>query len=209
MRTSKRFFTTAGYLAVCFLPVACEKKFNPADGAAPPPNVSETSNTGVVNVEKPERFSLVTAKRIDAPAQLNVTGSVNPDINREVPVISLASGRVVDIRTRLDDNVKKGQLLIKVQSPDITNAFDTYIKARNDEILANKAYVRTMAPFRLAHLSRLRIPKMTPRQISSLPMSNSIPLVLTRITPPASSTCMRPSPGSSSRNTSPMPQRPA
>jgi hypothetical protein len=51
MRTSKRFFTTAAYLAVCLLPVACEKKFNPADGAAPPPNVSETSNTGLVTVE--------------------------------------------------------------------------------------------------------------------------------------------------------------
>jgi cobalt-zinc-cadmium efflux system membrane fusion protein len=73
---------------------------------------------------------------------LKVTGSVNPDIAREVPVISLASGRVVDIRARLDDHVKKGDLLLKVQSPDITNAFDTYLKAVNDEQLANKAYVR-------------------------------------------------------------------
>jgi cobalt-zinc-cadmium efflux system membrane fusion protein len=38
--------------------------------------------------------------------------------------------------------VKKGDLLLKVQSPDITNAFDTYLKAVNDEQLANKAYVR-------------------------------------------------------------------
>ena len=71
---------------------------------------------------------------------------MNPDITREVPVISLASGRVVDIKTRLDDNVKKGQLLLKVQSPDITNAFDTYLKASNDEHLANKAYIRAQRP---------------------------------------------------------------
>ena len=58
------------------------------------------------------------------------------------PVISLANGRVVDIQARLDDNVKKGQLLLNVQSPDVTNAFDTYLKAVNDEQLANKAYVR-------------------------------------------------------------------
>ena len=76
------------------------------------------------------------------PDKLNVTGSVFPDIAREIPVISLANGRVVDIRARLDDNVKKGQLLLKVQSPDITNAFDTYLKAVNDEQLANKAYLR-------------------------------------------------------------------
>jgi cobalt-zinc-cadmium efflux system membrane fusion protein len=49
---------------------------------------------------------------------------------------------VVDIKARLDDNVKKGDLLLRVQSPDITNAFDTYLKAANDEQLANKAYVR-------------------------------------------------------------------
>jgi cobalt-zinc-cadmium efflux system membrane fusion protein len=68
---------------------------------------------------------------------------VFPDVSREVPVISLANGRVVDIRARLDDNVKKGQLLLKVQSSDITNAFDTYLKAANDEQLANKAYLRS------------------------------------------------------------------
>jgi cobalt-zinc-cadmium efflux system membrane fusion protein len=49
---------------------------------------------------------------------------------------------VVNIKARLDDNVRKGQLLLKVQSPDITNAFDTYLKAANDEQLANKAYLR-------------------------------------------------------------------
>ena len=41
----------------------------------------------------------------------------------------MANGRVVDIRARLDDNVKKGQLLFSVQSPDISSAFDTYMKA--------------------------------------------------------------------------------
>lgn len=124
-------------LAISLSLTACGKKFNPADGAAPSPQIVETSDPGLVTVDKPEQFSLVAADRMEARAQVNVTGTVNPDIAREVPVISLASGRVVDIRTRLDDNVKKGQLLLKVQSPDITNAFDTYLKAVNDEHLAN------------------------------------------------------------------------
>ena len=140
--TNNLFFRAIGCLIVCLSLTACEKKFDPSAGSAPPANVTETSNTGLVTVEKPDQFSLVRANRVEAPARLNVTGSVNPDTAREVPVISLASGRVVDIRSRLDDNVKKGQLLLKVQSPDITNAFDTYLKANNDEILANKAYVR-------------------------------------------------------------------
>lgn len=95
-----------------------------------------------VTVDKPEQFPLATTDQVEAASQLDVTGSVNPDIAREVPVISLASGRVVDIKARLDDHVRKGQLLLRVQSPDITNAFDTYLKAVNDEQLANKAYVR-------------------------------------------------------------------
>jgi cobalt-zinc-cadmium efflux system membrane fusion protein len=46
-----------------------------------------------------------------------------------VPVISLASGRVVEINARIGDTVKKGQLLLKVQSSDISSAFSDYRKA--------------------------------------------------------------------------------
>lgn len=122
---------------VCLLLAACGKKFDPTAGAPPQTQIIETSNANLVTVDKPEQFSLVAADQVKAADQLNVTGTVNPDIAREIPVISLASGRVVDILARLDDNVKKGQLLLKVQSPDITTAFDTYLKAVNDEHLAN------------------------------------------------------------------------
>lgn len=141
--TNSAMLRSIGCLTVCLFLAACGKKFNPAAGAAPPVQVTETSNAGLVTVEKPEQFSLVTAEQMDAPAQLNVTGSVNPDISREVPAISLASGRIVSIRARLDDNVRKGQLLLQVQSNDATNAFDAYLKAVNDEQLANKTYIRT------------------------------------------------------------------
>lgn len=131
------------WLAACLALNACKKNFDPADGAPPQAQVITDNNDNLVTVDKPEQFRLVKADQLETPAQLNVTGSVNPDISREIPVISLASGRVVDIRARLDDNVRKGDLLLKVQSPDITNAFDTYLKAENDEQLANKAYVRS------------------------------------------------------------------
>ena len=97
---------------------------------------------------------MVSADQIEAASELRVTGSVNPDISREVPVISLASGRVVDIKARLDDHVKKGDLLLKVQSPDITNAFDTYLKAVNDEQLTNKAYLRAKDLFEHGAISQ-------------------------------------------------------
>jgi membrane fusion protein, heavy metal efflux system len=120
----------------------CKSKVQ-GDGAPPPAEVVTTGDMSLVSVDKPDQFPLVAAESYDAPSELSATGTVNPDIAREIPVISLASGRVVDIKARLDDYVKKGQLLLKIQSPDSSNAFDTYLKARNDEIMNNKAYVRS------------------------------------------------------------------
>jgi cobalt-zinc-cadmium efflux system membrane fusion protein len=98
----------------------------------------------LITIDKDDvsKFPLVPAGQVDTASELTATGTVFPDIAREIPVISMANGRVVDIKARLDDNVRKGQLLLKVQSPDITNAFDTYLKAANDEHLANLAYTR-------------------------------------------------------------------
>lgn len=114
------------------------------DGAPPPAKVIQVNDMNLITIDSKDvpKFPLVETGQIEAPEQFKATGTVTPDITREVPVISLANGRVVDIKTRLDDNVKKGQLLFSVQSPDITNAFDAYLKAENDEQLANKSYVR-------------------------------------------------------------------
>jgi membrane fusion protein, heavy metal efflux system len=127
-------------LTACFTLSACKK-----DEAAPGPvqvQVTEKGNMALFSVDHPDQYPLVAAEDYQAPAELNVTGTVTPDISREIPVISLASGRVVDIKARLDDHVKKGQLLLKIQSPDSSNAFDVYLKARNDETMNNKAYER-------------------------------------------------------------------
>ncbi|WP_263359753.1 efflux RND transporter periplasmic adaptor subunit [Acidicapsa ligni] len=130
-------------LAASFLATGCEKK-DEGSGAPPPAQVTHVSDMNLVTVDqdKVKQFSLVAPESVAMASQLSATGSVNPDVSRTVPVISLANGRVVDIRVRLDDNVKKGQLLIKVQSPDVSAAFNAYLKAVNDEQLANKAFTR-------------------------------------------------------------------
>jgi membrane fusion protein, heavy metal efflux system len=61
---------------------------------------------------------------------------VAPDISRAVPVISIATGRVVQINHRLGDIVEKGELLLKVESQDIAGAFSNYRKAVADEKLS-------------------------------------------------------------------------
>jgi len=130
--------------AVGLLLTACKKKDDDASGAPPPARVTQVQDMNLITVApaKTSLFPIQAAEKIEAPSQLTATGSVAPDIGRTIPVISLASGRVVEIHVRLDDAVQKGQLLMKVQSPDVTNAWAAYRKAVNDEQLANKAYIR-------------------------------------------------------------------
>lgn len=152
--TSKSLLLFSCCLAALVSIAACKKDSAAGDGAPPPPQVVKTGDASLVTVDKPDQFALVAADKMEAAAQLKVTGAVFPDIAREIPVISLANGRVVDIKARLDDNVKKGQLLLKVQSPDITAAFDTYLKAANDEHMANLAYVRAQTLFEHGAISQ-------------------------------------------------------
>jgi membrane fusion protein, heavy metal efflux system len=105
--------------------------------APPPATVEPDMDANNFKVDHPEQFPLVTATEYKSVSALNVTGVVQPDIARAVPVISLASGRVVEVKARLGDVVEKGQLLLKVQSNDVSGAYQTYLKALNDQRLAD------------------------------------------------------------------------
>ena len=130
-------------MAASVIVSGCKSDKVNADAEAPPAaKVISGVDVSFFAVEHPERYPIVTATEYQAPSQLFVTGTVIPDISRTVPVISLASGRVVDIRARLGDKVKKGQVLLRVRSDDISGGFDAYRKAISDELLARKQFDR-------------------------------------------------------------------
>ena len=109
---------------------------DPNAGAPPPLKVERVEDRSVFQVDHPAQFALTTAAEHVGTSQLRVTATVNPDISRSVPVISLAAGRVVEIKARLGDTVKKGQVLLRVQSADVSGASSDYQKAVADEQLA-------------------------------------------------------------------------
>jgi membrane fusion protein, heavy metal efflux system len=111
-------------------------KADPKAEAPPTPVVEREQDPNVFQVEHPEQFPLATANEYVSTSQLVATGAISPDISRSVPVISLATGRVVEVHARLGDPVKKGQLLLRVQSADMSAAFSEYRKAVADEKLA-------------------------------------------------------------------------
>ncbi len=114
-----------------------ESKADPKAEAPPNTAVVPDFDPNNFKVDHPEQFPLVTATAYKAAPALNVTGVVQPDIARAVPVISLAAGRVVEIKAKLGDVVQKGQLLLRVQSNEISGAYQTYLKSVNDERLAH------------------------------------------------------------------------
>lgn len=115
---------------------------NAADEAPPQQKIVRDVDVANWAVDDPSKYPLVIAQEYDAFPKLQVTGSVNPDIARTVPVISLASGRVVEIKGRLGDEVKKGQVLLRVRSDDIMGGFANYQSAVADEVLANAQWER-------------------------------------------------------------------
>ena len=136
--TMALFFSVGGFLAGCG-----EGKGDPKAEAPPPAKVEHEEDVNVVRVDHPEQFPLATAAAHASTSQLSATGTVSPDISRTVPVISIATGRVVEIHARLGDTVKKGQLLLRVQSADISAAFSDYRKAVADEQLAHTQWERS------------------------------------------------------------------
>jgi cobalt-zinc-cadmium efflux system membrane fusion protein len=93
-------------------------------------------------VNHPEQFPLATATEHPTTSELVVTGTVTPDVSRNVPVVSLASGRVNAIHTRLGDTVQKGQLLMTIRSDDVSGGYSNYRMAVADEALARTQYER-------------------------------------------------------------------
>jgi len=122
---------------------ACSRAHgDPAAEAPPPAKVITAMDANLFTAEHPEQFPVMAAVARATAPELVVTGVVNADIARSVPVISLASGRVVGVYARLGDTVKKGQVLLRVRSDDVAGGFSDYRKAVADEALARDQFER-------------------------------------------------------------------
>src|ERR1017187_7923731 len=117
--------------------VACSNDTN-----ASPTKQEITVDPNLLTVDHPELFQTVKVESRDLPTELSANGTILPDVNKTIHVTSLGSGRVVDLKVRLGDYVKKGQELLVISSPDLAGAMGDYQKASSDEALARKALDR-------------------------------------------------------------------
>src|SRR5579875_1871471 len=137
MRSFLRAFAICASLAGFFL-AGCSHE-QKVDAASASVKVESPVDPNTYTVDKPAEFPLVTAETRPMHDAITANGVVAPDISRNVGVTSLSGGRVVEIDARLGDDVKKGQVLLKITSTDLAGAFADYQKAVADEILTKRA----------------------------------------------------------------------
>ena len=139
MRSKILFHAAAicGALIVAGMGVSCS-----GDPKAAPTKAEVTLDPNLYTVEHPDLFKVARVETRDLPTTLNANGGVTPDINSTIHVTSQGSGRVVELKVRLGDYVKKGQFLLSIRSADLAGAFSDYRKAAADERLAQKALGR-------------------------------------------------------------------
>ena len=104
--------------------------------------IEANSDPNVFTLPHPEQFPVVEVALRKVTDELHVNGVIASDVNREVPVVSLGGGRVVEIKAKLGDSVRKGQTLLLIDSPDLSQAFSEYQKFKADEQLAAKQLAR-------------------------------------------------------------------
>lgn len=129
---------TGSIVIVAILPLSgcARSQVDARANEIPPATVQPAPDLNLVTVENADRFPLTTVASRHESDQLTVNGVVAPDVNRTVPVNTLSSGRVVDIRVRLGDDVQKGQVLFTMTSPDMSQAISDYQKFQASEHLA-------------------------------------------------------------------------
>jgi cobalt-zinc-cadmium efflux system membrane fusion protein len=123
--------------AAFLMMTACShENVNAATNVEPAATVESVADRNVVSVPSPERFLVAPAVVRRESDQILANGVVAADVSRTYPVTALSSGRVVDIRARLGDDVQKGQLLLTLTSPDMSQAISDYQKFGASEALA-------------------------------------------------------------------------
>jgi len=124
-------------LLLMILAVSCSN-----DTKAAPTKAEVTLDPNLYSIDHPELFKLVRVEARELPTVVSANGSITPDVNRTIHVTSQGSGRVVELKVKLGDSVRKGQELLSIYSADLAAAFSDYQKAAADERLARKSLDR-------------------------------------------------------------------
>lgn len=131
-------------LVLALIVAACGSRTpesTPAEKAAAAAPAQASPSTPAYFTVPPEQLGHIQIAQVRTQAfatQLKTTGTVDWDNDQTTQAISQVSGPITRILVDTGVRVTAGQPLLYVASPDISNAFSTYRKARNRLDLAKR-----------------------------------------------------------------------
>jgi cobalt-zinc-cadmium efflux system membrane fusion protein len=141
----KRFLCplNACVIALTAMLVACSGSENGGRtyGGASDPNSTKPELVKIPK-EQASHIQIVTVQPTSFPRVLRLTGTVAYNSFQTTPVITQVSGPVSRIVASPGQQMKKGQPMLYVSSPDYSQLRANYLKARDAHSLAHKNYLR-------------------------------------------------------------------
>jgi len=104
---------------------------------------ADSANLFTVPQDQMTHLKVVAVEKSRLPRVLRLTGAVAYNGFKTTPVFSAVGGPVQEILAEPGQNVKTGQTLLTVTSPDYSAARSAYMKARSASQLTDKSYDRS------------------------------------------------------------------
>lgn len=120
-----------------FLLSACGRTEAPGPSSAATPTIQKPASPPA---DSQSRIESVVVDYSSVMLALTLAGKVAYGEDRYSRISSPLQGRVLEVRAKLGDHVKSGDILLVIDSPDITAAYSDFVKEASDLQFATRAY---------------------------------------------------------------------
>lgn len=103
-------------------------------------NKNEKPDTEIFRKEIKDEIHTYRVASQTVQSYIEATGTIQPDIEGMVKIISHLPGRVEGISVKIGDSIKKGEPLITIMAPDISDTYSNYISSLSQLKQAERSY---------------------------------------------------------------------
>ncbi len=140
--TARRRYPLLLVAALAISLAACEKTGSQAEGASPkealPTNQLQLTPQALANAD----LEIVAAGPAELEQALRVQGDVKLETERVASIVARVKGVVRDVRKKMGDEVRKGEVLMTIESKELATAKMAYFETEHKVEFAKKALRR-------------------------------------------------------------------